>query len=73
MFDSGKLAASQLAPAFLWRSRSFCYSIILQAVMSEIQRIIDQLQRAFDGDAWSGPSLEATLQNLSAAQAATKV
>jgi uncharacterized damage-inducible protein DinB len=40
--------------------------------MSEIQRIIDQLQRAFDGDAWSGPSLGSTLQGLSATQAATQ-
>ncbi|WP_162910849.1 DinB family protein [Hymenobacter oligotrophus] len=38
--------------------------------MSEVQRIIDQLQRAFDGDAWSGPSLQATLLGVSAAQAA---
>ena len=41
--------------------------------MSKIQRIVDQLQRAFDGDAWSGPSLGATLQGLSAEQAATQV
>jgi len=41
--------------------------------MSEIQRIVDQLQRAFDGDAWLGPSLGATLQDLSAEQAATQV
>ncbi|MGY2131378.1 DinB family protein [Hymenobacter sp. HD11105] len=41
--------------------------------MSEIQRIVNQLQRAFDGDAWLGPSLGATLEGLSAAQAATRV
>lgn len=41
--------------------------------MSEIHRITDQLQRAFDGDAWSGPSLWATLQGVSPSQAATQV
>ncbi|UYZ58937.1 DinB family protein [Hymenobacter latericus] len=38
--------------------------------MPELTRIIDQLQRAFDGDAWSGPSLQATLLGVSAAKAA---
>ncbi|KAA9338624.1 DUF664 domain-containing protein [Hymenobacter busanensis] len=37
--------------------------------MAETNRIIDQLQRAFNGDAWSGPSLLATLQDMTAAQA----
>ncbi|KUG06509.1 DinB family protein [Solirubrum puertoriconensis] len=38
--------------------------------MSEVHRIIDQLQLAFGGDAWSGPSLQATLLGVSATQAA---
>ncbi|MBC8082506.1 MAG: DinB family protein [Hymenobacter sp.] len=38
--------------------------------MSEPERIADQLRRAFDGDAWSGPSLEQTLTAITAAQAA---
>jgi len=38
--------------------------------MTEPERIADQLRRAFDGDAWSGPSLQQTLANLTAAQAA---
>ncbi|UOG74240.1 DinB family protein [Hymenobacter tibetensis] len=38
--------------------------------MSESERIADQLRRAFDGDAWSGPSLQQTLANITAAQAA---
>ncbi|WP_354582106.1 DinB family protein [Hymenobacter sp. UYP22] len=38
--------------------------------MSEINRLLDQLHRAFDGDAWSGPNLQSTLAGLSAAQAA---
>ncbi|GAA4377064.1 DinB family protein [Hymenobacter koreensis] len=37
--------------------------------MPETARILDQLRRAFDGDAWSGPSLVATLQGVTAAQA----
>ncbi|OON68035.1 DinB family protein [Hymenobacter sp. CRA2] len=40
--------------------------------MAELPRILDQLERAFDGDAWSGPSLLATLIGLSAAQAAAR-
>lgn len=38
--------------------------------MSELTHTLNQLQRAFEGDAWSGPSLLATLEGLSAAQAA---
>ena len=38
--------------------------------MSEINRLLDQLHRAFNGDAWSGPNLQVTLAGLPAAQAA---
>lgn len=38
--------------------------------MSETERILDQLQRTFGGDAWAGPSLQATLAGLTAGQAA---
>ena len=34
--------------------------------MTEIKRIIDQLDRAFSGDAWHGPSLMSLLDGLSA-------
>ena len=30
--------------------------------MTEIERIRDQIERAFDGDAWCGPALMAALQ-----------
>jgi uncharacterized damage-inducible protein DinB len=40
--------------------------------MSEIERLADQLQRAFYADAWCGPSLLETLQGVSAAQAAAR-
>lgn len=39
------------------------------AVMVEVERILDQLQRAFDGDAWYGPSLGDALDGLDARQA----
>ncbi|PJJ54710.1 DinB family protein [Hymenobacter chitinivorans] len=39
---------------------------------SETSRMYDQLTRAFDGNAWSGPSLLATLQHLTASQAAAR-
>ncbi|RTQ49333.1 DinB family protein [Hymenobacter gummosus] len=38
--------------------------------MPELPRLLDQLDRAFHGDAWSGPSLLANLIGLSGAQAA---
>ena len=37
--------------------------------MSEIQRIVDQMDRAFAGDAWHGPSLEQVLDGISAEDA----
>jgi uncharacterized damage-inducible protein DinB len=37
--------------------------------MSEIHRILDQVQRAWDGNAWHGPPLRALLVDVSAAQA----
>ena len=40
--------------------------------MSEIQRILDQLDRAFQGDAWHGPSVRKLLEGLTANQAAAK-
>ena len=40
--------------------------------MSEIARIRDQLQRAYDGDAWHGPSLCAILSGVTAQKAAAK-
>ena len=40
--------------------------------MREIGRIQDQLQRAFDGNAWHGPSLTALLGDVKPEQAAGK-
>lgn len=36
---------------------------------TECNRILDQLQRAYDGDAWHGPSLSAALEDITARQA----
>ena len=41
--------------------------------MTEIERIEDQLQRAFDGDAWHGPSVMQLLTDVTAQQAAERV
>lgn len=38
--------------------------------MSEVRRILDQLQRAYEGDAWHGPPLRTILAGVSAATAA---
>ncbi|MFN2529927.1 MAG: DinB family protein [Pyrinomonadaceae bacterium] len=40
--------------------------------MTEIERIVDQLQRAFDGDAWHGPSLVQLLSGVDASQATAR-
>ncbi len=38
--------------------------------MNETERIVDQLERAYDGDAWSGPNLLEALKDVTAEQAA---
>lgn len=40
--------------------------------MSEVERIVDQLKRAFEGEAWHGPSVLATIENITAQQAAAR-
>jgi len=37
--------------------------------MTEIERILDQLKRAFEGNAWYGPSVREVLAGIMAAQA----
>ena len=37
--------------------------------MTEIERILDQLKRAFEGDAWHGPSVREALAGVTAVQA----
>ena len=40
--------------------------------MREIDRIMEQLQRAYDGDAWHGPSVRAALEGVDAETAAAR-
>ena len=40
--------------------------------MSEVERIADQLRRAYDGEAWHGPSLRELLEPVEAATAAAR-
>jgi uncharacterized damage-inducible protein DinB len=40
--------------------------------MSEIQRIEDQLRRAFEGDAWHGPAVRELLGDVTATKAAAR-
>ena len=37
--------------------------------MSEIERMLDQLKRAFEGEAWHGPSVKEAIAGVTAAQA----
>ena len=41
--------------------------------MTEIDRIRDQIERAFDGDPWCGPSLMSILEGVSSGLAARRV
>jgi len=38
--------------------------------MSEVERIVDQLQRAFEGEAWHGPSVLEIIEGVTSRQAA---
>ena len=40
--------------------------------MNEINRILDQLTRSYDGNAWHGPALREILADVTAAQAAAR-
>jgi len=40
--------------------------------MREIERITDQLKRAFEGEAWHGPSVLEIIENISSQQAAAR-
>jgi uncharacterized damage-inducible protein DinB len=40
--------------------------------MGELERIAEQLRRAYDGDAWHGPSVRATLAGVDARMATTR-
>jgi uncharacterized damage-inducible protein DinB len=41
----------------------------MENIMSEIERILDQLKRAYEGNAWHGPSVREVLNGITAAQA----
>jgi uncharacterized damage-inducible protein DinB len=41
----------------------------MENTMSEIERILDQLKRAYEGGAWHGPSVREVLDGVTAAQA----
>jgi uncharacterized damage-inducible protein DinB len=40
--------------------------------VSELERIADELRRAYDGDAWHGPSVRAALEGVDARMATTR-
>lgn len=41
--------------------------------MTEIERIVDQLNRAFEGEAWHGPAVMDILEGITAQQAAARL
>lgn len=40
--------------------------------MSEVERIVDQLKRAFEGEAWHGPSVLEIIEGITSQQAAAR-
>ena len=46
---------------------------MISSGMSEIERITDQLRRAFEGDAWHGPSVREVLEGVTPEMATRKV
>jgi uncharacterized damage-inducible protein DinB len=40
--------------------------------MTEMERVLDQHHRSWDGDAWHGPSLREVLRDISASQASAR-
>src|SRR5437764_6919973 len=54
-------ATSNINPTKFWRNE-----------MNEVERILDQLKRAFEGNAWHGPAVEEVLADVTAEQAAAK-
>lgn len=40
--------------------------------MSEVERIVDQLKRAFEGEAWHGPSVMEIIEGITPGQAAAQ-
>jgi len=49
--------------------RPLSYASSRETVVREIDRILDQMDRAFSGDAWHGPSLMSLLEGISAEDA----
>ena len=46
--------------------------VVDDRTMKETERIADQFKRAFEGEAWHGPSVMETLQGITAQQAAAR-
>lgn len=44
----------------------------MKSFMTEVERILDQMNRAFAGEAWHGPAVVEILQGVSAEQAAAR-
>lgn len=50
----------------------FALIVIARGVMSEVKRIKSELRRAFEGEAWHGPSVMEILAGVTAEQAAAR-
>jgi uncharacterized damage-inducible protein DinB len=47
-------------------------TICVRVIMSEVERIVDQLKRAFEGEAWHGPSVLEIIKDIDSQQAAAR-
>jgi uncharacterized damage-inducible protein DinB len=57
------------AMVYLAQRVALSYAFPGDILMTEINRILDQMDRAFAGDAWHGPSLESLLDGITAEDA----
>ena len=69
MHDLHRHSPRHLLAAQLASRVALPYAFPGEIYMSEINRILDQTDRAFAGDAWHGPSLESLLDGISAEDA----
>ena len=68
----GELAKLYLARQQLLTELSELMNMKEAEGMTEVARILDQSRRTFDGEAWHGPSVAATLKDVTASQAAAR-
>src|SRR5262249_38103582 len=71
-YQAGRI---HVRPCSAHHATCFALSVLktrTRRIMTEVERILDQLRRSHQGEAWHGPSLRELLEGVTAAQAARK-